>query len=620
MKKEDIARLVIGLSKEEFKSIELHLAFLDKYLTLRSYIDGYTLSQADSTLWVVIGGNKVAYALLKKVTFVNVSRWFTFVEQSHPELQEEFVAKDDAAKAKRAAQSRAGASYNIALQDAEMGKVVTRFPPEPSYWIPSHRHANAALLNDYFAHDLYKGTLLFRFDDTNSTKEKQEFQDSITEDLDILGIKPDKTSYTSDHFQTLYEYCVRMIKEGNAYADDTDQKTTRNERMTGQASARRNRTVDENMTIFEGMIAGTEVQNCIRAKMSVDNPNKAMRDPVIYRCNHTPHHRPGTLWKAYPTYDFACPLVDSLEGVTHALRTTEFAVRNPQYQWFLNCFNLRKVHIWDFARMNFKRTFLSKRKLTKLVDAGRVRGWDDPRMPTIRGVLRRGMTIAALRDFILKQGPSRNVTLMDWTIFWNINKKEIDPIAPRHTAVDQKQTVVATIIKGGPEQAYTEERPRHNKNSTLGMKKEDAKIFEQDEEITLMAWGNAIIRKINRSSPNQDSPVVDIELELHLEGDVKKTEKKITWLSTEGPSLIPVELVDFDYLLTKDKLKDDDNWEDFLTEQTEFRSAAFCDANLAACKAGDIIQLERKGCFRVDEPYKDGNAAVLFSIPTGKTG
>jgi glutamyl-tRNA synthetase len=469
------------------------------------------------------------------------------------------------------------------------------------------------LLNDYITHDLYKGTLLFRFDDTNPLKEKQEFQDSITEDLDVLGIKPDKTSHTSDHFQTLYEYCVRMIKEGNAYADDTDQKTMRDERMIGKASARRNRTVEENMAIFEGMIAGTEVQNCIRAKISVDNPNKAMRDPVIYRCNHTPHHRTGTLWKAYPTYDFACPLVDSLEGVTHALRTTEFADRNLQYRWFLDCLSLRRVHVWDFARLNFKRTFLSKRKLTKLVDAGRVWGWDYPRMPTIRGVLRRGMTISALRDFILKQGPSRNVTLMDWTIFWNINKKEIDPIAPRHTAVDQKQIVKATI-KRGPEKAYTEDRPRHNKNPSLGTKKvaysrhlildqEDAKLFEQDEEITLMAWGNAIVRKINRSSPDYRSPVVDIELELHLEGDVKKTEKKITWLSTEGQGPIPVELVDFDYLLTKDKLEEDDNWEDFLTEQTEFRSAAFCDGNLAACKTGDIIQLERKGYFRVDAPY-----------------
>lgn len=420
-----------------------------------------------------------------------------------------------------------------------------------------------------------------------------------------------------------------MIKEGNAYADDTDQATMRNERMVGKASARRARTVEENMAILEGMVAGTELNNCIRAKISVDNLNKAMRDPVIYRCNHTPHHRTGTLWKIYPTYDFACPLVDSIEGVTHALRSTEFTDRNPQYHWFLDYFNLRKVHIYDFARLNLKRTLLSKRKLAKLVDAGRVRGWDDPRMPTIRGIHRRGMTISALRAFILKQGPSRNVTLMDWTIFWNINKKEIDPIAPRHTAVDQKEAVRATIIKRGPEKAYVEDKPRHNKNPTLGTKKvtysrhlildqEDAKLFKQDEEITLMAWGNAIVRKINRSSLDCHSRIEGIELELHLEGDFKKTEKKITWLSVEGQDLIPAELVDFDYLLTKDKLEESDNWEDFLTEHTEFRSEALCDSNLAGCKAGDIIQLERKGYFRVDTAYKDGKAAVLFKIPTGK--
>jgi len=485
-------------------------------------------------------------------------------------------------------------------------------------------------MNDYFAHDMYRGTLIFRFDNTNPKKEKQEFEDSISEDLALLGIKPDKISYTSDHFQFLYECCVRLIKAGNAYADDTDQKTMRDERMIGKASARRDRAVEENVRIFEDMMSGTDERNCIRAKISVDNPNKAMRDPVIYRSNPVPHDRTGTLWKAYPTYDFACPLVDSLEGVTHALRSTEFTDRNAQYQWFLEHLNLRKVHIWDFGRLNLKRTFLSKRKLAKLVDAGRVWGWDDPRMPTIRGVERRGMTMPALREFILKQGPSRNVNLMDWTIFWSTNKKEIDPVAPRHTAIDQHETVRATIVGQGPSEAFTEDKPRHSKNAALGTKKvvysrhlileqEDAKSFKQDEEITLMAWGNAIIRKINRRSSDPHSPVIDVEVELHLEGDFKKTEKKITWLSTEGQSLISVALVDFDYLITKDKLQDDDNFEDFLTETTEFRTQAFCDGNLASCEKGDIIQLERKGYYRVDTPYKDGEAALLFNIPTGKT-
>lgn len=177
------------------------------------------------------------------------------------------------------------------------------------------------------------------------------------------------------------------------------------------------------------------IKNCLRAKMSVDNPNKAMRDPVIYRSNPTAHHRTGDKYKIYPTYDFACPLVDSFEGVTHALRTIEYRDRNPQYWWFLDTLNLRKVHVWDFARLNFVKTVLSKRKLAWFVEKGHVTGWDDPRFPTVRGIRRRGMTIEALKQFILSQGPSKNVVNLDWTIIWAFNKKVIDPVAPRHTAL-----------------------------------------------------------------------------------------------------------------------------------------------------------------------------------------
>jgi glutamyl-tRNA synthetase len=487
-------------------------------------------------------------------------------------------------------------------------------------------HLKAALLNDYFAHELYKGTLLLRFDDTNPSKEKQEFQDAIVEDLALIGIKPDRTSYTSDYFEKLYEYCVRMIKEGHAYADDTDQETMRDERMKGIASKNREKSVDDNLAILEEMKRGTEIgkANCIRAKMSVDNPNKAMRDPVIYRCNADIfHHRTGNTWRMYPTYDFACPIVDSIEGVTHALRTTEYTDRNPQYQWFLDTLKLRQVHMWDFARMNFIRTELSKRKLTKMIETGRVWGWDDPRLPTIRGVRRRGMTISALREFILKQGPSRNIVNMDWTNFWATNKKEIDPIAPRHTAVDAKDAVKA-IVTNGPASPHTEDKPKHAKNPAVGMKKvaysnqlildqEDVKLFKQDEEITLMNWGNAFVRKIIGSNP-----ITEIELELHLDGDVKKTEKKVTWLSTAGQELVPAEAWEFDYLITKDKLEEGDSWEDFFNPESGKKTLVNVDANLNDAHDGDIIQLERKGYFRVDKAPKDGKPAVLFGIPTGK--
>ena len=489
------------------------------------------------------------------------------------------------------------------------------------------------MLNDYFAHEKYKGTLLCRFDDTNPSKEKEEFQDAIVEDLALMGIRPDKISYTSDYFEQLYQYCIRMIKEGTAYADNTDQMIMRDQRMNGVASKCRDNSVDENLAHFEEMKKGTEegMTWCIRAKMSVDNPNKAMRDPVIYRCNPLPHHRTGDKWKIYPTYDFCCPIVDSMEGVTHALRTIEYRDRNPQYNWMLDALKLRKVHIWDFARMNFIRTLLSKRKLTKFVEQGVVWGWDDPRFPTIRGIRRRGMTIDALREFILKQGPSRNIVNLDWTLFWATNKKYIDPVAPRHTAITEENAVKATV-NGLNRGTYTEDKPKHGKNPELGTKQvaysstilidqADAQGFQQDEQITLMNWGNAFVRKISHSlNPLHLNQVTALELDLNLSGDVKTTKQKITWLATEGQELIPVELVDFDYLITKDKIEEDDSIDDFLNERTEFRKEALADQNVEDLKEDDIIQFERKGYFRVDRAFKHGKPAILFNIPTGKTG
>ncbi|KAL1989266.1 hypothetical protein VTN96DRAFT_28 [Rasamsonia emersonii] len=361
----------------DFKALEPHLQRLDMYLILRSFLVGYSLSAPDIAIWGAIRGNRVAVAAIKKGTLVNLTRWFYFLEELCPWAAPAVEVLNAAAREKKAAKSREGASYDIDLQNTDQG-VVTRFPPEPSGYLHIG-HAKAALLNDYFAHEKYKGTLLVRFDDTNPSKEKEEFQDSIIEDLALMGIKPDKLSYTSDYFNELYEYCVQMIKDGNAYADDTDRETMAAERMKGIPSKRRDATVEENLARFEEMKRGTEegMRWCIRAKISVDNPNKALRDPVIYRCNPTPHHRTGTTWKIYPTYDFCCPIVDSIEGVTHALRTIEYRDRNPQYQWMLDALKLRNVQIWDFSRMNFIRTVLSKRKLTKLVEKGVVWGWDE---------------------------------------------------------------------------------------------------------------------------------------------------------------------------------------------------------------------------------------------------
>ncbi|KAL4788488.1 tRNA synthetases class I, catalytic domain-containing protein [Aspergillus varians] len=615
-----------ALTSLDFKTIDPKLQQLNNHLILRSFIVGYALSTADIALWGALRGNRVAIGAIRKGTLVNLTRWFSFLEELCPWAVVALETLNASAKEKKLAKAKEGASYDIALLNTEKG-VVTRFPPEPSGYLHIG-HAKAAFLNDYFAHEKYKGTLLVRFDDTNPSNEKQEFEDAILEDLALMGIVPDKTSFSSDYFDELHQYAVQIIKDGNAYADDTDKETMASQRMNGEPSKCRDASVEENLARFEEMTKGTEegARWCIRAKMSVDNPNKAMRDPVIYRCNPSPHHRTGTKYKAYPTYDFCCPIIDSMEGVTHALRTIEYRDRNPQYQWFLDTLKLRDVQIWDFARMNFIRTLLSKRKLTKLVNQGVVDGWSDPRFPTIRGIRRRGMTVPALREFILKQGPSRNIVNLDWTLFWATNKKYIDPVAPRHTAILKKDSVKA-VIKGGPAEPYTLDKPKHMKNPDVGTKKvtysssvlfdqEDAKSFKQDEEITLMNWGNAFVRKIVTDA---SGVVTELELDLNENGDFKKTEKKVTWLSTDQ-DLVPVELVDFDHLLSKDSLQEDDVLEDVLNPKTEFRDDAVADSNVADLKEGDIIQFERKGYYRLDKVAEAGKPAVLFNIPSGKTG
>lgn len=431
-----------------------------------------------------------------------------------------------------------------------------------------------------------------------------------------------------------------------AYADDTDKDTMQYQRRHGIPSQRREISPQNSLVQFGEMKKGTPegLRWCIRAKISFDDKNKAMRDPVIYRCNPSTHHRTGDAWVVYPTYDFACPVVDSIEGVTHALRTTEYRDRNPQYQWMLDALSLRTVQVWDFARMNFIRTLLSKRKLTKLVESGVVWGWDgrssgalgligkqlidllDPRFPTIRGIRRRGMTIPALREFILRQGPSKNVTLFDWALIWATNKKYIDPVAPRYTAIEAGDVIEATVI-GGPNVPYTEKRQKHAKNLAVGEKdvafsssiileQVDGISFKEDEEITLMNWGNMIVRKI--ATDPSSGKITHLDLELHMDGDVKRTEKKVTWLSTKGQTLVPVELVDFDYLLNKDSLVEEDVLEDVLNFNTEFRVSALADRNVVDVSVGDIIQFDRKGFYRVDRAPSENVPGIFFNVPTGK--
>ncbi|KAI0053848.1 glutamate-tRNA ligase [Auriscalpium vulgare] len=614
---------------------------LDDYLAYRTYLVGHDITAADWIVWGALRGNIKILGFLKNNLHTHIVRWYNHLE-SLDSTRDAVASLMEAKASKARANQKTASSFALGLQNAKEGEVVTRFPPEPSGYLHIG-HTKAAILNQYFA-KMYKGKLLIRFDDTNPSKERAEFEETILEDLKLLDIQGDKVSHTSDYFDQIYELAIQMIKTGKAYADDTEQAQMREERGAGIASKRRDASVEENLARFEEMKKGTAegLRWCIRAKMSVDNPNKAMRDPVIYRCNILPHHRTGAAWKIYPTYDFACPVVDSLEGVTHALRTNEYRDRNPQYQWMIEALGIRPVNIWDFSRLNFIYTLLSKRKLHWFVDHGLVRGWDDPRFPTVRGIRRRGMTVEALTQFMLSQGPSQAVVSLEWDSIWALNKKIIDPVAPRFWAILKNKPVPVTIT-GGPAAIEVKTLPKHKKNPDVGEKttvysssllveQDDALSFDDNEEITLMDWGNAIVRS---KTVDASGAVTGITMELHLDGDFRRTKKKITWLSqpTAEHPLVNATLFDYDYIITKKKLEEGDDVKDFVTPVTEFHEDAVADANVQSLAKGDIIQFERKGYYIFDGVVEadgvktwefihipDGRAASLASKAGAATG
>lgn len=217
------------------------------------------------------------------------------------------------------------------------------------------------------------------------------------------------------------------------------------------------------------MLKGEKKEFCIRAKLNMQDKVKCLRDPVFYRTKDIPHHRTGSTYKAYPTYDLTCPIVDSVEGVTHALRTIEYRDRNPLYAWVQKSLDLRPVEIYDFAKLNLLSTCLSKRKLRWFVENNHVDGWNDPRFPTIQGIMRRGMTQEALKNFMLEQGPSRNTVNMEWDKIWAANKKILDPVVPRYTAIG-KNTSVKLTIENGPATPEARTQPLHNQHPELGSK------------------------------------------------------------------------------------------------------------------------------------------------------
>jgi len=596
---------------------------MEPYLESRTYLAGYALSLADLAVCLYLGPGHYPEPA--------VSRWKQLVmsEASVLCVAEKNLLNTCGAKTSSGPGDTVPDEETIAqcppLEGAEEGKVCTRFPPEPSGYLHIG-HAKAVLLNSYYATH-YKGKLIVRFDDTNPSKEKDEFVQNILKDLADLGVKPDIMSHTSDHFDLIYDMAKKMIREGKAFMDDTPQEQMREERMQMKNSANRDMNVEESLKIFESMCAGKEeaAKYCLRAKIDMQSPNGTMRDPVLFRQNLQPHLRTGTKYKAYPTYDLACPIVDSIEGVTHALRTTEYNDRDEQYYWIQEALGLRKVLIHSFARLNFVQTVLSKRKLTWFVETGKVDGWNDPRFPTIQGVLRRGFCLDALRDFILSQGASRRIVNMQWDQFWAMNKKYFEPTASRFMAVF-RDSAVPLFITNGPDGLTGKSVPLHPQHPEYGdrvirlakkvlVEGDDANQIVEGEQIVLMRWGVIKISKVQK----ENDQVVGLEGAYDPDGDLKKAKKKLTWLA-DCEDLLPVKLVEFDYLITKETIEEDDKFEDFVNPCTRAETDALGDPGLRHLKEGEVIQLERRGFFRCDRPYLGPQKPLmLFMIPDGKT-
>ncbi|KAK2184184.1 hypothetical protein NP493_277g03032 [Ridgeia piscesae] len=610
------------------------LQYLDKVLAPLTYLVTNALTLADFSVWDALRGSQEFQKLLAAGEAPrNITRYYKFLSE-----QEKFKAVAKRLPEVKIVPSKEGKKERkeegkfIDLPGAEMGKVVVRFPPEASGYLHVG-HAKAALLNQYYQ-QAFNGKLVMRFDDTNPAKEEEEYEKVILEDINMLGLKPDVFTFTSDHFERILGLCQKMIELEKAYVDDTDAETMKKEREERVESAARSNSVKENLRRWAAMKQGTEYGQkcCVRAKIDMKSDNGCLRDPTIYRCKGMAHPRTGTKYKVYPTYDFACPIVDSVEGITHALRTTEYHDRDDQYYWFIDALGLRKPHVWAYSRLNLQNTVMSKRKLTWFVNEGLVDGWDDPRFPTVRGVLRRGMTVEGLKEFVISQGSSRSVVMMEWDKIWAVNKKVIDPIAPRFTAL-LKDKVVPVKVAGVKEEA--KDVAKHPKNVDVGTKKiwysgkvfidgADAETLSPGEMVTFINWGNLVVKSINR---NNTGEIESIDAELNLQNtDYKKTQK-LTWLAetTKAP-LVPALCIYFDNIISKPVLSKDDDFKNFVNKDTKTEYVMLGDPELAALKKGDIIQLQRRGYFICDSAYEPpsrhssrANPCILFYIPDGHT-
>lgn len=509
------------------------------------------------------------------------------------------------------------------------GRIQTRFPPEPNGYL--HIGHVKAICMDFGIAKKYGGVCNLRFDDTNPAKEDTEYVDSIMRDIRWLGFEWGQVFYASDYFDQLYELAIRFIKEGKAYVDEqtaeqiAEQKGSPTE--PGKESPFRNRPIEENLRLFEQMQAGEipEGKMVLRAKIDMANPNMHFRDPIIYRIiTSHPHHRTGRKWNVYPMYDFAHGQSDYFEGVTHSICTLEFVVHRPLYDWFIDQFVPQgeyRPHQYEFNRLNITYTVMSKRKMLQLVKEGLVAGWDDPRMPTVCGLRRRGYTPSSIHTFIDRIGYTKVEGTIDLGLLEHVIREDLKETAPRMCAIlepirlvidnypeGKEETIVAENIDGKPELG-TREMPfgRELFIERQDFREEGSKDFYRlspgGREVRLK---NAyIIQAVScEKDENGNITVVhatyDKNSKSGTEGGNRKVKSTINWVSAE--KAVPAELRLYDRLFSvEDPSASDKDFRELLNPDSLKILTAMVEPALKTAKQQDHFQFLKQGYFVVDD-------------------
>ncbi len=534
---------------------------------------------------------------------------------------------------------------NIVISDLESGKhkeIITRFPPEPNGYLHIG-HAKSITLNFELA-DEFNGRTNLRFDDTNPEKEEVEYVESIKEDVRWLGFQWEELRFASDYFDEMYERAVVLIKKGKAYVCDLSADEIREYRGTltepGKESPYRNRSIEENLDLFQCMKKGEfkDGEKVLRAKIDMASPNINMRDPVVYRISHTTHHNTGDKWCIYPMYSFAHPLEDAIEGITHSICTLEFEDQRPLYDWFVRECEMESIpQQIEFARLNLTNTVMSKRKLKQLVDENVVDGWDDPRMPTISGLRRKGYTPEAIRNFCREIGVSKSNSLVDEQMLEHFVREDLKLRVPRVMAVIRPLKVVITNYTEG--QIEWLDAENNSENPELGERKIpfSREIYiEQDDfmenppkkyfrlfpgnEVRLK---NAYFIKCNEVIKDEAGNVVELRCTYDPETKSgtgftgRKVKGTIHWV--EASNAMPAEIRLYEPLILDEQQEEGGTFLDNINPNSLEILYGFVEPNMKDTKPQEKFQFFRHGYFNVDTKHTTEEKIVFNRIVSLKS-